>query len=1088
MNDRAVHAGGVRRARSVRLPAGWLLATTITRTRAQWRLLLSVVAVAVVAASLVTSLGLLVTATEQGGVSVALGDVPVEQRTMEVGLISPTVGATDARAAADAGIAAVLGDAGSASGVGGAYTSFREVPAIDIGDPVFAYSAELDGFRDRVTLTDGEWADAEGEATMPAPGADALGLDLGDSLTFAAEGTDQSTVTIVGFWEATDRTEGFWDRDYLHGDGFVAGFPDPNVTFYSPMNAIGPLVGAPGTLDDPRSVYVDYLPEFSTTTVDGLAPLIERLENADLDLSRATASVSAGTFYSSGIVDAVTGVTSSLVVTRSTVVVVSLLLVVLALAAMAQTARLFTEARAGERQLMRSRGASERHLLALGAVEAAFIVVVTAVVSPLVANLVYRVLAAQPALVAARMPADAGIPLLTWATGAGVALLFFVVLMIPLLGRSRSFVAGEQARGRPRVASGIMRSGVDVVLVVLAAVAFWQLQSYRSPVDTSEVSLAIDPILVAGPALMLLAAGLVCVRLIPASSRLLQRFGARTRGAAAPLAAWEIGRRSQRATAAVLLLCLTLAVGTFGLAFLETWRQSQVDQAEFAVGAPGRASGDDPDVATGALGDPQPVIRRSGYVGYYSGPGAPTPEGARAQALGVSEGAADLAARGRLGDEGGRSIAALAPGPPPSTGIDLGAGETVTGTVLARSSRPLPGVSVAVTLVTEDANGALGASEVATLPVDGAEHPVEWALPAGSVRIVALQTNFGPTDPAADPEYTPDAAATVLFKDLSMNEPLTVPEGGWSPANPDAGVANETGWQIGLWAAVPMAVQEVPYAFALVGWTPDAPVSAVLTEPLAEEIGATPGSVLAIYTGGAEVRIYVAAVVPHIPGSASGDNLTSAAGSSIANSTVVIDQTLFARALVEQIGGPISPDEWWVDLAHGSGASYEAAHEGARTAEAFATDLQEAPLRVGTQAALWLAILAGAVLASIGFAAHSIATLRARRLELAQLRALGFSRGRLVRLLAVESLIMSGLGTAFGVAVGLLLVWLVGPLVAVSPGGAPTIPAVEVHVPWLAVLALVALIVVVLGLIVIVVSRVQRFVEPAALLREGSAG
>ena len=1087
MNDRAMHSGGVRRKRPVRLPFGWLITTTLTRTRAQWRLLLSVIAVAVVAASLVTSLGLLVTATEQGGVSVALGDVPAEQRTMEVGLISPTVGSTEARAAADAGIAAVLGNAGTATGVGGAYTSFREAPSLDIGDPVFVYSAELDGFTDQATLTEGDWADAEGEVSLPSDGATALGLGIGDSLSYDKEGTGQSTVTIVGLWEATDRNDDFWDRDYLHGDGFVPGFPDPNVTFYSPMNAIGPLVGAPGTLSEPRSVYVDYLPEFSTTTVDGLAPLIERLESADIDLSRATSSVSAGTFYASDIDDAVTGVTSSLVVTRSTVVVVSLLLVVLALAAMAQTARLFTEARAGERQLMRSRGASERHLLALGAVEAVFIGVVTAVVSPLVANLVYRVLAAQPALVAARMPADAGIPLLTWATGAGVAVLFFVVLMIPLLGRSRSFVAGEQARGRPRVASGIMRSGIDVVLVVLAAVAFWQLQSYRSPVDTTEVSLAIDPILVAGPALMLLAAGLVCVRLIPASSRLLQRFGARTRGAVAPLAAWEIGRRSQRATAAVLLLCLTLAVGTFGLAFLETWRQSQVDQAQFAVGAPGRALGDDPDVAAGAVGDPQPVIRRSGYVGYYSGPGAPTPEGARAQALGVSEGAADLATRGRLGDEGGRSIAALEPGPPPSTGIDLGDGTTVTGTVLARSTKPQPGVSVAVTLVTEDDHGALWSSEVASLPVDGEEHALEWAIRAGSSRIVAIQTNFGPTDPAADPQYTPETAATVLLKDLATNQPLTVPEAGWAPANADAGVANETGWQIGLWAAVPMAVQEVPYAFALVGWTPDAPVSAVLTEPLAEEIGATPGAVLAIYTGGAEIRIYVAAVVPRVPGTASTDDLTSAGGSSTETSAVIIDQTLFARELVEQIGGPIAPDEWWVDLAPGSGASYEAAHEGARTAEAFATDLQEAPLRVGTQAALWLAILAGAVLASIGFAAHSIATLRARRLELAQLRALGFSRGRLVRLLAVESLIMSGLGTIFGVAVGLLLVWLVGPLVAVSPGGAPTIPAVEVHVPWTAVLALVALIVVVLGLIVVIVSRVQRFVEPAALLREGSA-
>jgi hypothetical protein len=47
--------------------APWLLDTTLRRTRAQWQLLLGVVAVATLASVLVTTLSLLVVATEQGG-------------------------------------------------------------------------------------------------------------------------------------------------------------------------------------------------------------------------------------------------------------------------------------------------------------------------------------------------------------------------------------------------------------------------------------------------------------------------------------------------------------------------------------------------------------------------------------------------------------------------------------------------------------------------------------------------------------------------------------------------------------------------------------------------------------------------------------------------------------------------------------------------------------------------------------------------------------------------------------------------------------------------------------------------------------
>src|SRR5690606_33626532 len=97
-------------------------------------------------------------------------------------------------------------------------------------------------------------------------------------------------------------------------------------------------------------------------------------------------------------------------------------------------------------------------------------------------------------------------------------------------------------------------------------------------VDTGG-ALSIVPILAVGPALVLLASALLCVRLIPLAARVIEGIGSRSSRTIVPLASWELGRRSNRAVAAVLLLSLAIGVGSFGLTFLATWQQSQLEQA-----------------------------------------------------------------------------------------------------------------------------------------------------------------------------------------------------------------------------------------------------------------------------------------------------------------------------------------------------------------------------------------------------------------------------------------------------------------------------------------------------------------------------
>jgi ABC-type antimicrobial peptide transport system permease subunit len=116
---------------------------------------------------------------------------------------------------------------------------------------------------------------------------------------------------------------------------------------------------------------------------------------------------------------------------------------------------------------------------------------------------------------------------------------------------------------------------------------------------------------------------------------------------------------------------------------------------------------------------------------------------------------------------------------------------------------------------------------------------------------------------------------------------------------------------------------------------------------------------------------------------------------------------------------------------------------------------------------------------------HSAAALRARRIELAQLRAIGLTRGGLLTLVSAESLLLCALGVVFGVSIGILLAFLVGPLVAVSPSGTAPVPSVIVTLPTVAIGLLILEMVAVLGLVMVAVARAQRYTSPADLLRGG---
>jgi FtsX-like permease family len=1121
----------------------WVARVVIARLSSSWRLLGVVTLVAVLAAATVSTLGLLAAATEQAGTRSALTALPSTESNLVVDELQLHGSVAANRKQATAAIGRVLGPSVSArvsteafAIPGDAYIGGIVPSATYYGRPVPAatYLGEIEGVRSQTVLVSGSWPTLSAANTtteipvaIPQAGAIAAHLDVGARFRVQVDSHGGTrSVVVVGVYRAKNPHSAFWKQDPLHGAGNVSPYPLPSGLALRGTDGFGPTLVAPGELDA-ASVRVDsahfvYPPDFRRMTVDAIAPLIDRLGTAANDLSTRVGYSTEPVEFNSNLGTPLTAIASSLLVTRSTVVIVALLLLLLAVGALSQTARLFNDAQAGERALMAARGASRAQILALSIVQAVTAGILIAAIAPLLARAAFAGLAAQPAMIRAGMPRDSGLPAIDWLGAGVVAVLFVVVLVLPQLARGDTFVGREQGKGRQRRGAGLMRSGLDLGLVVLAGILYWQLLIYRSPVGAG-AALTIDPVLVAAPVIVLLAGALVSVRLIPVVARLTDRIASGGKGVVLPLAAWEVARRSRQAISAVLLLTLALGVGAFGQTFLATWQQSQVDQANLAVGPPLRVPASLTTTARqavalgkGAAGSPQPIIDRVATV--ENGSGSDT--GQNAVVLGLGKQARAMLETGRLAQEGGDQINKIPGSATQSTSsFSLPADATaVTATVRIGTPRAtVPGVSANISALLEEGDGLLSTFALGSVSIDGLSHGVDGALPpavsgASGLRIVGLEINLMVSDQAAYGAGNAEAEVDTLVGGLAAvsqpkgstvsaadsSTPLSVGASNkWSGASIGGTSSPVTtghvpvGWQLRMGIVVPALVGAEAAEFILTGWTPDPTLLGLITTGMAKATGAQAGDVLSFDVSGTQVLITVAGIVPLVPATAQLSQLSPSGitGAGIGTAAaIVVDQTALERALIRDGDwGPLI-DEWWVDVPSGHAAAYLAAHPesaaGGRSRELLAEALEEGPLRIATQAALWLAIVAAAILASIGFTVHTAATMRARRLEFAQLRAIGLSRRALAAVIGAESALLGVIGTIFGVGIGVLLSWLVGPLVALSPDGSPAVPGVVLNVPGANIALLVLAVIVVLACVVVAVATAQRSIQPAQILRE----
>ena len=938
---------------------------------------------------------------------------------------------------------------------------------------------------EHATLVEGRWAEASDaplEASLSEGAAAALGLRIGDRvrLSRGLGATQIVEVSVVGLWRP-EADDPYWLGDTLELSG---------VRQDAQLTTRGPFVVAAADLiaaDIDREVDLEWraLPAIDGLRVDRIDALRGAVENARTRI-RAVVPPPRQITVATKLPTILADVSRSILVARSAVILLTAQFAVLAGYAVLLVGGLLIERRRAEAALLRSRGATSGHLVALAFGEAVLLAIPAMIVAPFLAVGLVRLVGASGPLAASGVVSTVGVGDGVMTVSALAGLASILVLTLPSLVSDGSPAGVRAALGRQVGRTMAQRLGIDLVLVVVAVIALWQLRLYGAPITRNARGvLGVDPLLVAAPAIGLLAGAVLATRLVPRLAEIGERTLGRRRGLVLPLGARQLARRPLRYTRSALLLILATALGTFAAASSATWARSQVDQAGYQAAGDARVVVSDyPELPAWAFGSAYrgrarrdrgdarlaPIARRRPSRTGRPAAGDRPGRGRRDRHLPAGRwscaGSARRARRSPPDDRwrhAGRPTKAAGPdhrrrperehrrdrrhsGPARLAG-DLGGGRPERWRRAAAADRRRCHGSQRGR---HDRGRLVGT--VGELPVEpvyplrleavelGVTSPPDLIM-VGSLELrgvsISQTLSGGAADSLTPVAFDPAAPGWTWTRTDAERTTVYRPPAG-TPGRLEIGLGDETSGSLFGSFGGPGAT------FRLVADpSGDGSIAAIAGDRLLALTGAHVGDTIAVSSAAERLSVRIvgrAATFPPLDPNVA---------------FLVVDGASLDQAAFSATSFPAVVKEWWLS-ADDSRVSAVAATLAERPYSAttvirrtaLAEDLAGDPIWLGVVGVLALGSLAAIVFAVIGFVVSATVSTGERLGELALLRALGLSGRQLSAWLTLEQVFLLAVGLVGGSALGQLLAWLVLPYATLSPTGASVVPAPVVVVPW----------------------------------------
>lgn len=418
-----------------------------------------------------------------------------------------------------------------------------------------------------------------------------LGVHVGDLIAFAPliTATQQPKVRVVGIWFPKQNiTDPFWNGvnfDPL----YILDPPPPYPLLFTTTGLLGFFAGM--LHNSTTEITIVYLSFTQPAAFDAsnLQAFYDHLVRYRVEIRRyfdSTVGTSLDTLLRQLLLQrAVT----ALPLTSVVALIIGLVLLFVVIMAATQIER-----QRGELATLTSRGASRTQLLASFMLQSVLLALLLAPVGVLLAYTLARLLSrvfipsatVTVAQVNRAMPLQTALELAL----AGVLLSSLAVLFAAWQATRIDMLAFRLAQGRGGRAPFWQRFYLDYALIAVCIVGYLELSQFGSlnvRTQLAQLGLAgsqsgpeqgtLDPLQLLTPVLLLLAGGLLVLRLFPLAARLGAWLAVRARGAAGMLAFAHMARLTAQFSRLALLLTFAVALGLFALGF-DTSIQVNTDQ------------------------------------------------------------------------------------------------------------------------------------------------------------------------------------------------------------------------------------------------------------------------------------------------------------------------------------------------------------------------------------------------------------------------------------------------------------------------------------------------------------------------------
>ncbi|PKB70911.1 MAG: hypothetical protein BZY87_08110 [SAR202 cluster bacterium Io17-Chloro-G6] len=453
----------------------------------------------------------------------------------------------------------------------------------------------LTGFAEHSNLTQGRWPEIgdheqqnDIETVIGVGTSNQLGLDVGDQVTLAPiRGSPERLVLrVVGLAEPIDPREEYWMGAPAYFNLITVGSAGESVVvplfvteeaFFQGVGARYPmLVGN----------FSFYLFLDSGYLTSGNADEVKRqLDGLETDLNKRYPR----TLVSSRLGRTVDEYNRAFTLAKVPLYIYLSLVVVVVLYFLALITGSLGRSQAEEAGLLRSRGASVVQVSGVLAMAEGFVALAAMIAGPFLAWAIVNFLLLDTINPMGEFasPIPLGLAGDMFWMGALGGVMALLVLLTTAVGRAKmGTLETLLLRARPPTTPFLHRYYLDILAVLVVVLIWYQVRGQNGFVaeELASQGLSVDPTLVLGPVMGLLAAAVLLLRLLPLVIRFLSWAGARAGAVWFQFSLFRLARDPIPHGALAILLMLAAALGVFGATFQSSLSQGQSDQARYSVG------------------------------------------------------------------------------------------------------------------------------------------------------------------------------------------------------------------------------------------------------------------------------------------------------------------------------------------------------------------------------------------------------------------------------------------------------------------------------------------------------------------------